>query len=109
MVRLWNPNVVRKRYSRDLRHRVIHQHCVLGHTTTQVATHLDIPLRVVQRTLQHWREIGDVVKAPGVTGRKAILGDNEIEFLFALLERSPDLFLDEIAEELDAMHGVTKV
>jgi len=59
------PNVIaRRRYSRDLNQHVIHQFETLGWSTDQIAVSLDMSVRVVQRTLQTWQEIGDVVKDP---------------------------------------------
>lgn len=64
-------------YSRDLRLRVIHQKFKLACTSTQIAIDLDMPLRVVQRTIQRWIEIGDVIAVPHQVGRAQILGPNE--------------------------------
>ena len=58
------PAKARHYYSQDLCERVIYQHNVLGKKTTDIARDLDISLRVVQRTLQVWKEIGDVVWDP---------------------------------------------
>ena len=48
-------------YTWDLRERVLYQHNILGKTTTDIARDLDISLHIVQRTLQVWKEIGDVL------------------------------------------------
>lgn len=54
----------RRRYSRDLRMRVIHQRHKLRRPMSQIAADLDMSLRVVERILNHWREIGDVCRVP---------------------------------------------
>ena len=51
-------------YTRDLCEHVLYQHNILGKTTTDIARDLDISLHVVQRTLQVWKEISDVLRDP---------------------------------------------
>ena len=58
------PAKARRHYTRDLRDRVLYQHNILGKTTTNIARDLDISLHVVQRTLQVWKEISDVLRDP---------------------------------------------
>ncbi|KZT21221.1 hypothetical protein NEOLEDRAFT_1073924, partial [Neolentinus lepideus HHB14362 ss-1] len=85
---------------------VVYQWYTLGCKTMQIAIDLDMLLRVVQQTLHCWNEIGDVLVDPKRVGRTPILNDTHTQFLIAVLEQSPDLYLDEIADELDAVHGV---
>ncbi|KAF8580384.1 hypothetical protein K439DRAFT_1357178 [Ramaria rubella] len=69
--------------------------------TTEIARNLDMLLRVVQQTIKLWNEIGDVVKDPkmyGRLGKARLLDTPSVEFMLALLESKPDLYLDEIAE-----------
>ena len=79
MARLRNPVPLHRRYTRDLRHRVVYQHNVLGFKTTTIAINLDMPLRVVQRTLQCWRELGDVLQTPSQMGRVSLMTEQEIQ------------------------------
>ena len=58
------PAKARRHYTRDLRDRVLYQHNILGKTTADIARDLDISLHIVQRTLQVWNEIGDVLQDP---------------------------------------------
>ena len=51
----------RKYYSKDLKQCVIYQSLTLGYSTMEIAKNLDMSLHIVQRMLQLWREIGDVV------------------------------------------------
>ena len=54
----------RQHYSKDLKQRVVYQSLTLGYSTSEIARNLDMSSCVVRRTLQTWREIGDVVKDP---------------------------------------------
>ncbi|KAF8500530.1 hypothetical protein JB92DRAFT_3124530 [Gautieria morchelliformis] len=65
-------------------------------------------LRVVQRTIKLWCDIGDVVTEPRWLSCGPKMSPTQIEFLLALLERSPDLYLDELVEELEVQHGITR-
>ncbi len=58
------PAKARRYYSRDLHEHVIYQHNVLGKKTADIARDLDISLHVIQRTLQVWKEISDVLWDP---------------------------------------------
>ena len=60
----------RQHYSKDLKQRVVYQAMTLGYDTSEIARNLDMSARVVQRTLQTWREIGDVVQDPKQYARR---------------------------------------
>ncbi|KAJ3911064.1 hypothetical protein F5877DRAFT_55705 [Lentinula edodes] len=60
---------IRRHYSRDLKLVVVHQSFVLGYKSTKIAIQLDVPLRVVQRICQNWREIKDVCRERMKIGR----------------------------------------
>ncbi|KAF8575984.1 hypothetical protein K439DRAFT_1277043, partial [Ramaria rubella] len=47
-------------YSRDLKERVIYQHQKLNMKPIDIAPSLDMSLRVVQRTLQPYNELGNI-------------------------------------------------
>lgn len=66
-----NPS--RRQYSRDLKLAVIHQTHTLGYKSTKIAIELDIPLRVVQRIRQNWKEIRDVCKEGKRVGRSPLM------------------------------------
>lgn len=91
----------------------------------QIAFDLDMSHRVVQKTIKLWQEIGDVAvdhKSTSRMGSRAMSGAevevsgcdlciaccglSRSQFLIALLERDPDLYLDEISEELESQHGI---
>ncbi|KAF8500583.1 hypothetical protein JB92DRAFT_2656744, partial [Gautieria morchelliformis] len=81
-----------------------------GMTTAQIAENLDMSIRVVQRTLHIWQEIGNVVKDPRTyakRGKACLLDSGSVEFILALLEQQPDIYLDDIAEELLAQRNVS--
>lgn len=79
MPRKPNPNPTRQHYSRDLKERVVYQAYTLNKRTTAIAIDLDIPLRVVQRVLRSWREVGEVCKDRTVMGRAPLMKPAEVK------------------------------
>jgi transposase len=65
----------RHHYSRDLKKRVIYQSRVLGKRSTAIAILLDMPVRVVQRVLQLYRDTGDVTKERTQAGRPPLMSE----------------------------------
>ena len=79
-------------------------------------------LHVVQQTIKLWCEIGDVMDEPKKVLQALIVSPTQVkvclwyysakwmliimQFLLTLLAHSPDLYLDELANELEAQHGV---
>ncbi|KIJ39962.1 hypothetical protein M422DRAFT_81290, partial [Sphaerobolus stellatus SS14] len=74
--------------------------------TSDIAIDLDMSLRVVQRILKLWNDIGDVVNTPVKIGKAPLMNKEQEEFLVALLEHSPNLYLDKLTEELEVQHGI---
>ena len=68
----------RRHYSRDLKQRVIYQVAVLGRTSTEISINLDIPLRVIQRVIQTWNQIGEVCR-DRTTGRAPLMQPEHCE------------------------------
>ncbi|CAE6531488.1 unnamed protein product [Rhizoctonia solani] len=66
----------------------------------------DISVRTVQRTMQTYRETGNVVRKPVVTGRPRALNALDIAYLEALVERQPDRTLNELQQDLSNDLGV---
>ncbi|KIM73865.1 hypothetical protein PILCRDRAFT_717017 [Piloderma croceum F 1598] len=95
---------LRRHYSRDLKKRIIYQTQILGKSSTQIAIDLDMDLRVVQRVKQTWNEIGNVCRDRKYKGRSPVMSSTEIDFMLSLLEHTPDLYLDEIQEQLADVH-----
>ncbi|KAJ7438980.1 hypothetical protein FB451DRAFT_976375, partial [Mycena latifolia] len=77
-----------------------------GKKPTQIAIDLDIRLRVVQRVLTTWREIGEVCRDRRYLGRAPMLSPEHTKFMVALIDHSPDIYLDEIQEQLYNQHEV---
>jgi len=98
---------VRKHYSADLKQRVIHQAYTLHKRSKDIATDLDIPLRVVQRVKKTWQEIGEVCHERKYMGRTPLLSMVETQFMLGLLEHTPDIYLDEIQEQLRTQHDIS--
>ncbi|KAJ7586941.1 hypothetical protein C8J56DRAFT_787260 [Mycena floridula] len=97
---------MRHHYSRDLKRRVVYQSNILGYSTTQICQNLDMPLRVVQRVLQVYNEIGEVCRDRKRLGRSPLMTEEAARMMLALLEHSPDIFLDEIQVQLEVQHGL---
>ncbi|KAF8236349.1 hypothetical protein L208DRAFT_1528436, partial [Tricholoma matsutake] len=93
-------------YSRDLKKRVVYQAFTLEKTTTEISINLDIPLRVVQCVLKCWKEIGEVCKDRTRMGCTPLMKPDEVKFMLALLDRNPDIYLNEIQEQLGDQHGI---
>ncbi|THU77560.1 hypothetical protein K435DRAFT_702093 [Dendrothele bispora CBS 962.96] len=97
---------IRQHYSRDLKNRVIYQYYTLQLNTSEISVNLNMMLRVVQRAIQNWNEIGDVCRERRGRGRCRILSSHNMQFLIAVVDRTPDIYLDEIQQELLTQHGV---
>ncbi|KAJ4467147.1 hypothetical protein C8J55DRAFT_381686, partial [Lentinula edodes] len=67
---------------------------------TKIAIELDMPLRVVQRIRQNWNEIKDVCKERKQIGQSPVMRPDACKLMFGLIEHSPDIYLDEIQDEL---------
>ncbi|KAF8078346.1 hypothetical protein FPV67DRAFT_1382651, partial [Lyophyllum atratum] len=75
-------------------------------STTEISINLNIPLRVVQRAIQTWNKIGEVCRNRRHMGRAPLLSPAHTRFLLALLEHSPDMYLDEIQEQMLEQHDI---
>ncbi|EJD36655.1 hypothetical protein AURDEDRAFT_43455, partial [Auricularia subglabra TFB-10046 SS5] len=74
--------------------------------TVDICYYLDMKPRSVQKILQFWRELGEQIFDPKKRGHPRLMTQEEMAFLLGILRHSPDLYLDECAEELFYMHGV---
>ncbi|PPQ84100.1 hypothetical protein CVT24_002275 [Panaeolus cyanescens] len=106
MPRKPSPVRQRRKYSSDLKQRVIYQAYTLRKKTTAIAIDLDMPLRVVQHTLKLWQDIGEVCRSRKGIGRTPIMRNDAVKFMLALIEHSPDIYLDEIQEQLEDQHDI---
>ncbi|KAF8581336.1 hypothetical protein K439DRAFT_1267888, partial [Ramaria rubella] len=74
-----------------------------GLKTAEIALNLDMSLHIVQRVLQLYRELRDVMKDPHIC--TFIIYGKDLpsytQYMLKLLEEKPDLYLDEIALELN--------
>ena len=116
----------RQTYSTDLRERVVYQRMTLKFKIDQIATSLKMSRRVVERVLKLWR--GEVSEpGPRRSGKRCRVMDSEEmevsslvlfsvfaanmhtllhQFLLALVERKPDIYLDELQTQLQQQHGL---
>ncbi|KAF8574217.1 hypothetical protein K439DRAFT_1237552, partial [Ramaria rubella] len=74
---------------------------------TAITIDLNMPLHVVQRVLQTWDEIGAVVKEPKKLGREHLMGTEQIQVMFTLLEQWPAIYLDDIQDELGWRYNIS--
>ncbi|KAJ7778716.1 hypothetical protein DFH07DRAFT_715713, partial [Mycena maculata] len=74
--------------------------------STAIAIDLDMPLCVVQRIKQTWQEIGEVCRDRRHVGRAPLMSPANSKFMLALVEHSPDIYLDEIQEALFTQHDI---
>ncbi|KAH7098207.1 hypothetical protein BKA62DRAFT_581118, partial [Auriculariales sp. MPI-PUGE-AT-0066] len=68
--------------------------------SAEISYATDIPLRTVQRVLFRWRMLGMIIRDPQAEGPPSKLTREHLKFILGLLEHSPDLYLDEIKDEL---------
>ena len=111
-------------YSKDLKRCIIYQAYTLEKTSTEIAIDLDMPLRVVQRIKQTWNEIGEVSRERRYLGRAPMMSPQHCkeftyhltcysphcmfcpQFMLALIDHTPDIYLDEIQEQLYIQHDI---
>ena len=68
----------RKSYTVDLRERVVYQRFVLGLKITEISLYLNMSKRTVERILQLWKEMGEVIpNGPGQSGQRQRILDHE--------------------------------
>ncbi|KIK01713.1 hypothetical protein K443DRAFT_98145, partial [Laccaria amethystina LaAM-08-1] len=67
---------------------------------------LNLQTLVVQRVLINWREIGDICKDQVHMGRAPLMQQSSVKLMLGLLEQSPDMYLNEIQEQLEEQHSV---
>ncbi|KAF8582059.1 hypothetical protein K439DRAFT_1252439, partial [Ramaria rubella] len=75
----------------------------------EIALNLNMSLHVVQRVLQLYKELGDVMKDPHMYQRRGpppVFNQTACNYMIKLLEEKPDLYLDEIALELNDVTGL---
>lgn len=96
MPRKPNLRPVQPHYSPDLRRRVIHQAFTLGESTTRIAINLDMPLRVVQRVIATWKEIGDVCRNRKRIGRSPVLKTDAVKVCMHLTMHCTQAFIDYV-------------
>ncbi|EJD34730.1 hypothetical protein AURDEDRAFT_42923, partial [Auricularia subglabra TFB-10046 SS5] len=77
-----------------------------GRKTQQIATDLDMSLRVVEHILHLWREIWDVCRMPMRLAHARTLKPEHAEHILSLVERNPDIYLDKIQEQLLEQYDV---
>ncbi|KAJ7440421.1 hypothetical protein FB451DRAFT_1300428 [Mycena latifolia] len=106
MPRKPRATAIRNHYLADLKRRVVYQAFTQGKSSTAIALDLNMPVRVVQRVKRTWLEIGEVCRSRKYMGRAPMLSTAHTKFMLALLDHTPDAYLDEIQEQLYTQHDV---
>ncbi|KAF8461778.1 hypothetical protein JB92DRAFT_2777561, partial [Gautieria morchelliformis] len=75
-------------------------------SNTDIAIDLDMPVRVVQRVLQTWDEIGTVLKEPQKVGQAPLLSTSQVTLLLTLLDQYA-IYLDKLQDELQWRYDVS--
>ncbi len=77
---------LRRRYTTDLKQRVIYQAFTLGKKSTEIAIDLDMPVRVVQRVRQTWMQTGRVCRSQEFIGRHPLLSPEQTKVCFVAID-----------------------
>ncbi|RXW12687.1 hypothetical protein EST38_g13170 [Candolleomyces aberdarensis] len=73
----------------------------------QIAEITGISRRTVNRVLGLYRTTGSVVRVPLQPGRPRVLNSLHVAYLESLIERTPDLYLSELQEQLEDAYGIS--
>ncbi|KZP17418.1 hypothetical protein FIBSPDRAFT_667968, partial [Athelia psychrophila] len=74
--------------------------------TDEIANICHVSSRTVQRVLELWRKHGDVVREPLQAGRPRELDYLDLAYLEACVERTPDVYIYELKDQLMNARGV---
>ncbi|KAJ6560057.1 Homeodomain-like protein, partial [Mycena capillaripes] len=77
-----------------------------GMKNDEIAAAINIGESTVRRIKRLWYTTGYVVAHPKKNGRPPILSTLDLEYLEALIERQPDIYLSELAVCLHEGRGV---
>lgn len=95
-----------KIYSNDLRERVV-AYVQTGHSRRAAGQYFNVSASFVVKLMQRYDKTGSVDPAPrGQLADKSKLSPYH-DFLAGCVETAPDITLRELAERLQAEHGVT--
>ncbi|KAF8581246.1 hypothetical protein K439DRAFT_1354589 [Ramaria rubella] len=92
--------VTQRHYCCEIKELVVYQQNTLGLKTAEIALNLNMSLCIIQRVLQLYKELRDVMKDPHMyqrCGPPPVLNPTACDYMLKLLEKKPDLYLDEIA------------
>ncbi|XP_065915597.1 uncharacterized protein [Dysidea avara] len=92
-------------YSSDIRWRIVHQVIGLEKTCRDVATNLNIDPSTVQRTVDRFKQTGDVQKRSYPRGDRKLTDIGMYLILDWVIEK-PGIYLGEIKEELLQVAGI---
>jgi transposase len=94
--------------STDLRQRIVDWRTQEGWTYKQIAHTARCSIGTVHNILMVYKQYGQVTNPLlEPTGRKQVLGGDDINYLCSILMADPTLYVDELREWLDIYRGVT--
>ncbi|KAJ7190772.1 hypothetical protein GGX14DRAFT_407748 [Mycena pura] len=99
---------VRQTYSADLKARAIWQHQILKKKTTSIAIDLNMPLRVVQRVIQTWNELGVVRRQRKGMGRPKLMLDTPEKQKQKKKKASDEALPEFIVVLVPTIHGASQ-
>jgi len=89
-----------------IKEAMITLHTTKGLKKKEVADLLDVDVRTVRRVTRLEAETGSVVRESFLKGCRRLLNGIDCAYLESLLERTPDLYLRELQEDLVVNRGV---
>ncbi|KAJ7179953.1 Homeodomain-like protein, partial [Mycena crocata] len=88
-------------YSSDLKARIVKLYLKDGHTMDEVAVIARVSIGLVSKTVNLYREFGQVSHPfRHRTGRPRTLDPGDLDYIEAIIEANPTLYLDEIQLKL---------
>lgn len=87
--------------STDLRERILKAYDRQEGTRLQIAERFDVSLGMVKKLLQQRRKTGDIAPRHHYSGRKPKIGSRHKQQLKRLVDKTPDITLQELSEALD--------
>lgn len=90
--------------STDLRERIVSLYRLSGTTYDHIAEDLGIGRATVSRVLRLHRETGSVEPKEATGGRPPLLGPADIDELTRLVDETPDVTLEQLADAWNAAH-----
>ncbi|KAJ7342372.1 hypothetical protein DFH08DRAFT_704026 [Mycena albidolilacea] len=100
------PSQNKYRYIHPAEKRLVITMSTKGMPNKAIAAATNIGESTIKRIKRLWYTAGHVVVRPATNGQPPILSSLHLEYLEALIERQPDIFLSELKIALEEGRGV---